>query len=316
MNNINLIISSDWHYNDTNYFPVFKLDESRRNLLIIAGDLSEPLMQEERPDKERRDVAMPTEERPDKERSGKHEQYLEVFKRLLETYKIEIIFILGNHDYFNSNIQEEINYWSKINLTRFYFLHNSILKIGNLRFLGTTLWTDLNKGYALDKGKEYFKRFEKISPSFSYQDVTNEILEENRKAVLFLQKNLRETPHENIVITHHAPTLKSLSQKFNDKEDFKYCSASDYEDLILKYQPKLWIHGHLHESFDYYLGKTRIICNARGHNRKIIIEELNKCQLNRSTKWKKSFILAENSNFKDNLILSENLILGENDIIN
>jgi hypothetical protein len=27
----------------------------------------------------------------------------------------------------------------------------------------------------------------------------------------------------------------------------------------------LWVHGHTHSSFDYKLGKTRIICNPRGY---------------------------------------------------
>ena len=27
----------------------------------------------------------------------------------------------------------------------------------------------------------------------------------------------------------------------------------------------VWIHGHVHSSFDYNIGKTRIICNPRGY---------------------------------------------------
>ena len=27
----------------------------------------------------------------------------------------------------------------------------------------------------------------------------------------------------------------------------------------------LWIHGHIHESFDYKIGKTRVVCNPRGY---------------------------------------------------
>lgn len=35
--------------------------------------------------------------------------------------------------------------------------------------------------------------------------------------------------------------------------------ASNLEDLIIKYQPELWIHGHVHDAVDYSLGKTRLI---------------------------------------------------------
>jgi hypothetical protein len=37
------------------------------------------------------------------------------------------------------------------------------------------------------------------------------------------------------------------------------------EDFILQHQPRLWIHGHTHESFDYKIGKTRVVCNPRGY---------------------------------------------------
>jgi hypothetical protein len=30
---------------------------------------------------------------------------------------------------------------------------------------------------------------------------------------------------------------------------------------------QLWIHGHTHDSFDYLLNGTRIVCNPRGYAR-------------------------------------------------
>jgi len=41
--------------------------------------------------------------------------------------------------------------------------------------------------------------------------------------------------------------------------------ASDLENLILEFQPELWIHGHIHTACDYTIGKTRVICNPRGY---------------------------------------------------
>ena len=28
---------------------------------------------------------------------------------------------------------------------------------------------------------------------------------------------------------------------------------------------RLWIHGHTHDSFDYRLNETRVVCNPRGY---------------------------------------------------
>jgi hypothetical protein len=31
-------------------------------------------------------------------------------------------------------------------------------------------------------------------------------------------------------------------------------------------QIKVWTHGHTHETFDYMVGTTRIVCNPRGYD--------------------------------------------------
>lgn len=41
--------------------------------------------------------------------------------------------------------------------------------------------------------------------------------------------------------------------------------ASDLTEMIMHYQPDLWVHGHLHKSCNYQIGKARIICNPRGY---------------------------------------------------
>ena len=30
-------------------------------------------------------------------------------------------------------------------------------------------------------------------------------------------------------------------------------------------QPALWVHGHMHESYDYEVYGTRVVCNPRGY---------------------------------------------------
>jgi len=35
--------------------------------------------------------------------------------------------------------------------------------------------------------------------------------------------------------------------------------------LIHARAPDLWVHGHVHRAADYLAGRTRIVCNPRGH---------------------------------------------------
>jgi hypothetical protein len=41
--------------------------------------------------------------------------------------------------------------------------------------------------------------------------------------------------------------------------------VADLSNKIIDYGPDLWVHGHRHKSFDYMLGKTRVIVNPFGY---------------------------------------------------
>jgi Icc-related predicted phosphoesterase len=74
----------------------------------------------------------------------------------------------------------------------------------------------------------------------------------------------RSLAHE--LITHHAPSPKSIHPRFADSL-LNACFVSDAEHLIDRSRACLWIHGHTHDSFDYFLNGTRVVCNPRGYAR-------------------------------------------------
>jgi len=41
--------------------------------------------------------------------------------------------------------------------------------------------------------------------------------------------------------------------------------VSDLEDLLLTTSPALAVHGHVHNSCDYRVGQTRVLCNPHGY---------------------------------------------------
>ncbi|WP_286496827.1 hypothetical protein [Empedobacter sp. 189-2] len=69
---------------------------------------------------------------------------------------------------------------------------------------------------------------------------------------------------KNIVITHHAPSIKSVPKEYiSDPVTSAY--ASNLENFILEHQPIYWIHGHIHTPSRYKIGNTEIICNPHGY---------------------------------------------------
>ena len=69
-----------------------------------------------------------------------------------------------------------------------------------------------------------------------------------------------------IVVTHHAPHPRSLLHgEVREVIDAAY--ASDLTAIMEgPHAPDFWIHGHIHASRDYRVGRTRILANPRGHD--------------------------------------------------
>lgn len=69
-----------------------------------------------------------------------------------------------------------------------------------------------------------------------------------------------------IVITHHAPSPRCIRPWFESSR-LNPGFASDLDAVIARYQPLLWVHGHMHDRVDVRLGETRVVCNPGGYNR-------------------------------------------------
>jgi hypothetical protein len=67
-----------------------------------------------------------------------------------------------------------------------------------------------------------------------------------------------------VVVTHHAPSRQSIHPRFAGSP-LNACFVSDAERLMGVERVVLWIHGHTHDSFDYTVGGTRVLCNPRGY---------------------------------------------------
>jgi Icc-related predicted phosphoesterase len=132
-----------------------------------------------------------------------------------------------------------------------------------MKVVGATLWTDFNHvdPFVMMDFKKVMTDARLIKPKNNNKLIENEMLD-----LFKLHFKYIEDKKPDIVITHHAPSFRSIVPKFQRDfpSNFYYYSELDY--FIEQNQNiKLWIHGHTHGFADYMIGNTRVICNPLGY---------------------------------------------------
>jgi len=195
---------------------------------------------------------------------------------------IPSIYVAGNHEFYGSDLvstMKDLRYLSQE--SRIRVLEQDEWHYKGVRFLGCTLWSDYRlfdsaeqRTAGLAEAQEMMRDFSRIriSPEFSdkFTPAVSQMLFDS--SVAWLDQRFRE-PHEGptVVVTHFAPSRNSISHKF-EGSPLNACFISALEERIQHWQPELWLHGHTHDSFDYVIGQTRIVCNPRGYARNGVVE--------------------------------------------
>ncbi len=65
-----------------------------------------------------------------------------------------------------------------------------------------------------------------------------------------------------VVVSHHGPHVNSVHPRFAGSI-VNAAFVSDLSSLLGR--ADLWIHGHVHDSFDYEVNGTRVVTNPRGY---------------------------------------------------
>lgn len=191
-----------------------------------------------------------------------------------------VLIVLGNHDFWGGNFPKEYDNYRKAisqqNMDNVYLLQDNIIKIGNNKFIGGTLWTNyLNANTTAMEMAEsgLMKDYKYINYGIASQRLrAKHLLSAHIKTKNFIFTNaIKEYSEQKIwVITHHLPTIRSIPEKYIDTNRSKslYENALYYSDLdaeIKKVQIDYWIHGHTHYYQEYTIGKTIIMSNPRGY---------------------------------------------------
>lgn len=161
-----------------------------------------------------------------------------------------IIYIPGNHEFYNKNSQSVdelnkymINFLSQYN--NFIYLYNKSVLIEDILFTGSCLWCNPSVE----------------PPSWFHVNVNkDDIVKMYKESVEYLNKVSELEYEKHIVITHYPPI--SMNKNMN-KDNSKYNEYYTNDNIILSSSPKYWVFGHTHKNFYENINNTIYVSNQR-----------------------------------------------------
>ena len=193
----------------------------------------------------------------------------------------KVFYIMGNHEHYHNifDYTAEIlrEYLAGTNVT---LLDKEWADLNDeWQLFGGTLWTGYNNGdwfarhAAQDKMNDHtiIKRITTVANPYGEmigRFLPHDADDEHKLTVKALEEGIydyKRIDRKTIVMTHHAPTARSVHPRFAG-DLLNYAYYTDLSELILDHANiKYWFHGHMHDLHDYMVGDCRVVCNPRGY---------------------------------------------------
>lgn len=184
-------------------------------------------------------------------------------------WPVPVLYLAGNHEFYGQFWQQtRADLRSACAGTNVTLLDNDVVEFGGVRFLGCTLWTDFQlRGFtqyqcmkAVQLALNDYYVIQTPNGRLRAQDT----LEDHEQSRRWLELELAK-PYagKTVVVTHHGPHPLSIHPRYvGDRINAGF--VSDLTPLLQ--QADLWLHGHVHDSFDYSdIGRCQVVANPAGY---------------------------------------------------
>lgn len=178
-------------------------------------------------------------------------------------YHEHVVYVPGNHEYYHNNIAEFDSYIKRFSTgTNIHFLNPNTKKIGDVVFIGATLWSNFNQLV-----------FSKLAASQSITDFrvisgfsTDKCAQLNTDHTKFF-KEAYQLPGKKVFVSHFLPDRACISPRFRGNSAINDYFANTLGDWISTLEESTWLFGHTHDLVDIHIGSTRVIANPYGYNK-------------------------------------------------
>jgi Icc-related predicted phosphoesterase len=193
---------------------------------------------------------------------------------------IPIVMTMGNHEFYRRFVPDELALARSHGPTfNIHVLENDTVTLSSVRvsdsvrLVGASLWTDYrifgeaNQAAVMNACASGMNDHRLIGwqkqPWLRFRPQEAALLHHRSRTYL---EGVLSTPFggPTVVISHTAVHWRSVHPRFRS-DPVTGAFVSDQSELIERYQPTLWVHGHVHNSSDYLVGNTRVLCNPHGY---------------------------------------------------
>jgi len=233
------------------------------------------------------------------------ERFYNFFLRCSKAYK-DVIYVAGNHEHYNGDYADTLKNLKAClsHMTNIHVLDKETITIGDVTFIGGTLWTDMNNedsdtlSYVASRMNDFHRvtnsnrMVEHKYPQYAMKDngagfieqdhnniigwdrvlrpstfSTQDAVVDHKQMLEFIHTTVSNDPSKKyVVVGHHCPSKLSTKPQYEKDVLMNGGYSSRLDDFIIDHPSiKLWVHGHTHHTFDYMVGSTRIACNPRGY---------------------------------------------------
>lgn len=192
-----------------------------------------------------------------------------------------VLYVMGNHEHYGGDFakskQQFEDFCGYHNIYNVKLLDKETVEIDGYQFIGGTLWTDFNDmdAYTMfnaEQAMNDYRGVKNTGDKTCWKFLPKHALQDHSEMLGYLQtcmdnyKEANRLDSKIVVITHHAPSKQSIHERYAHDTLMNGNFASDMDNFIeANPQIQLWIHGHMHDCFDYNVFATRVLCNPRGY---------------------------------------------------
>jgi len=244
-----IMILSDLHL-EFGHFFIPKVENEKDIVVVLAGDIG--LVKKEH-------------------------TYRDFINNTCDRFK-NVIWIMGNHEFYGANFPTALaKVWNAtLDHENLYIIDKETVVIDDVAFVCATMWTNMdnNNIMTMHDAKLWMNDYKQIRTGTEREPWRQKLapidtVADHLRACEYIFPEIakqKEDGKKVVVVTHHLPSFQSIPEQYRG-DSLNGAYASELFEDIMETQPDIWCHGHTHNSSDYMIGNTRILCNPRGYDK-------------------------------------------------